>query len=195
MTPEQREVYERVLEDRGKTGAKGGFSVTNADGSLVGPWNAMVYSPLIGGLAERMGSFCRHQNACAPDLIEIGILVVGREWKSQFEWYVHEKLALKAGVSEEAIVGLRDGVSPEKIHGFTEKQQLVYKYCFEFHEMKRVSDQTHSDALTAVGGERALVDLVFTMGFYHQISMTLNAFNVPLPDGVEAIFKEPTFPE
>lgn len=42
---------------------------------------------------------------------------------------------------------------------------------------------------------RALVDLVFTMGFYHQISMTLNAFNVPLPDGVEAIFKEPTFPE
>ena len=147
----------------------GGFSVTNADGSLVGPWNAMVYSPLIGGLAERMGSFCRHQNACAPDawaslkwqwtqrrypgewvdsedsklekledgivsspqhalqyfyhhvisrvmgllwissfvqlredLIEIGILVVGREWKSQFEWYVHEKLALKAGVSEEA---------------------------------------------------------------------------------------------
>jgi len=35
-------------------------------------------------------------------LIEIGILVVGREWKSQFEWYVHEKLALKAGVSEEA---------------------------------------------------------------------------------------------
>jgi hypothetical protein len=58
---------DRVLEDRGKTGAKGGFSVTNSYGSLVGPWNAMVCSPLIGGLAERMGSFCRHQNACAPD--------------------------------------------------------------------------------------------------------------------------------
>lgn len=58
---------DRVLEDRGKTGAKGGFSVTNSDGSLVGPWNAMVCSPRIGGLAERMGSFCRHQNACAPD--------------------------------------------------------------------------------------------------------------------------------
>ena len=39
--------------------------MTNADGSLVGPWNAMVSSPLIGGLAERMGSFCRHHNACA----------------------------------------------------------------------------------------------------------------------------------
>ena len=38
---------------------------------------------------------------------------------------------------------------------------------------------------------RALVDLVFTMGFYHQISMTLNAFNVPLPQGVTPPFKEP----
>lgn len=38
---------------------------------------------------------------------------------------------------------------------------------------------------------RALVDLVFTMGFYHQISMTLNAFNVPLPEGVAPPFEEP----
>lgn len=56
-----------LLSLRLKVRNSGGFSVTNPDGSLVGPWNAMVYSPLIGGLAERMGSFCRHQNACAPD--------------------------------------------------------------------------------------------------------------------------------
>eukprot|EP00438_Fugacium_kawagutii_P029929 Skav232675 [mRNA] locus=scaffold698:311820:312474:+ [translate_table: standard] len=78
----------------------------------------------------------------------------------------------------------------------------VYKYAMELHRTKRVSDKTHSDALTAVGGElygctlrdpvgRALVDLVFTMGFYHQISMTLNAFNVPLPEGVAPPFEEP----
>eukprot|EP00435_Cladocopium_sp_Y103_P060631 s313_g22.t1 len=191
MSTEQRELYDRVLEDRGKTGAKGGFSVTNSDGSLVGPWNAMVCSPLIGGLAERMGSFCRHQNACAPDLYEIGILVVGVQWLSQFEWYAHEKLALKAGVSPKAIQAVKDQVAPEVANGMTEQQRAVYKYARELHETKRVSDQTHSAALTAVGGERALVDLVFTMGFYHQISMTLNAFNVPLPEGVTPPFKEP----
>lgn len=156
MTTEQRELYDRVLEDRGKTGAKGGFSVTNSDGSLVGPWNAMVCSPLIGGLAERMGSFCRHQNACAPDLYEIGILVVGVQWLSQFEWYAHEKLALKAGVSPEAIQAVKDQVAPEVADGMTEQQRAVYKYARELHETKRVSDQTHSAALKAVGGERAL---------------------------------------
>ena len=35
-------VKDRIIEDRGKTGAKGGFEVTNEDGSLVGPWNAMA---------------------------------------------------------------------------------------------------------------------------------------------------------
>ncbi|CAJ1435897.1 unnamed protein product [Effrenium voratum] len=182
---------DRVLEDRGKTGAKGGFAVSNADGSLVGPWNAMVISPAIGGLAERMGSFCRNRNSCAADLFEIGILVVGVEWLSQFEWYAHEKLALKAGVSPEAIQSIKDRTAPESALGMSWPQRAVYKYARELHDVKRVSDQTHADALSAVGGEQALIDLVFTMGFYHQISMTLNAFNVPLPEGEAPPFREP----
>eukprot|EP00439_Symbiodinium_sp_Y106_P042644 s2206_g5.t1 len=35
MTADQRELYDRIIDDRGKTGAKGGFAVTNEDGSLV----------------------------------------------------------------------------------------------------------------------------------------------------------------
>lgn len=80
----------------------------------------------------------------------------------------------------------------------------MYRYARELHDSKRVSEKTHQDALVAVGGEppgvvwaatmlrRGLVDLVFTMGFYHQISMTLNAFEVPLPKGVEPPFQEPS---
>mmetsp|Transcript_21189 Transcript_21189/g.46728 ORF Transcript_21189/g.46728 Transcript_21189/m.46728 type:complete len:272 (+) Transcript_21189:93-908(+) len=194
LTAEQETVYNRVLEDRGKTAAKGGFPVTNADGSLVGPWNAMVASPTIGSLIERMGSFCRHQNSCPADLFEIGILVVGAEWKSQFEWYAHERLALKAGLSPEAIEKIKQRVSPNEMSGMTSIQLAVYAYAKELHDVKRVSDATHARALQAVGGERALVDLVFTMGFYHQISMMLNAFNVPLPPGESAPFEEPDMP-
>ncbi|OLQ00871.1 hypothetical protein AK812_SmicGene16430 [Symbiodinium microadriaticum] len=191
MTAEQKELYDRIIEDRGKTGAKGGFAVTNEDGSLVGPWNAMVSSPLIGGLAERMGSFCRHHNKCPADLYEIGILVVGAQWLSQFEWFAHEKLALKAGLLPEAIASIKAGADPGSAAGMTTPQRAVYAYAVELHATKRVSDQTHAEALAAVGGEQALIDLVFTMGFYHQISMTLNAFRVPLPEGVTPPFKEP----
>eukprot|EP00931_Biecheleriopsis_adriatica_P101608 TRINITY_DN7670_c0_g1_i2.p1 TRINITY_DN7670_c0_g1~~TRINITY_DN7670_c0_g1_i2.p1 ORF type:complete len:242 (+),score=40.98 TRINITY_DN7670_c0_g1_i2:27-728(+) len=191
MTQEQKTLYDRILEDRGKTGAKGGFPITNNDGSLVGPWNAMVSSPLIGGLAERMGSFCRHRNACAMDLYEVGILVVGREWLSQFEWYAHEKLALKAGVTPEAIQGIKERLAPESVSGMTDAQRAVYAYARELHDTKRVSQETHATALGAVGSEQALVDLIFTMGFYHQISMVLNALDVPLPPGEAPPFEEP----
>lgn len=145
---------------------------------------------------ERMGSVCRNRNSCPPDLFEIGILVVGERWQSQFEWFAHEKLALKAGVSAEAIAAIkrRAAVASLSEDIMDWRQTAVYIYASELHERKRVSDVTHKKALEAVGGERALIDLVMTMGFYHQISMTLNAFAVPLPAGVVPPFEEPPTP-
>lgn len=163
--------------------------MNESDQSLVGPWNAMVLSPTIGSLVERMGNFCRHKNNCAADLFEIGILVVGAQWRSQFEWFAHEKLALNAGLSKEAIDGIKANVPATDICGVTEKQRAVYAYATELHREKRVSDETHRGALEAVGSEEALVDLVFTIGFYHQISITLNAFEVPLPPGESPPFE------
>ena len=88
----------------------GGFSVTNADGSLVGPWNAMVYSPLIGGLAERMGSFCRHQNACAPDA-----------WASlQWQWTLSRRYPGEWVDSEDSkLEKLEDGIVSSPTACFT----------------------------------------------------------------------------
>ena len=134
--------------------------------------------------------------------------MVGASWLSQFEWFAHEKLALKAGVTLEAIRSVKEGVAPAQAQGMSEAQRAVYRYCRELHKSKRVCEQTHREALAAVGGQwlaaieprfllwmrQGLVDLVFTMGFYHQISMTLNAFEVPLPKGVEPPFEEPSSP-
>lgn len=51
--------------------------------------------------------------------------MVGASWLSQFEWYAHEKLALKAGVSLEAIRSVKDGVAPEAVLGMTSAQLAV----------------------------------------------------------------------
>jgi 4-carboxymuconolactone decarboxylase len=42
----------------------------------------------------------------------------------------------------------------------------------------------------AVLGETAVVELVGILGYYTLISMTINAFEVPLPDGVADPFPE-----
>jgi 4-carboxymuconolactone decarboxylase len=41
-----------------------------------------------------------------------------------------------------------------------------------------------------VFGTVALVELVGILGYYTLISMTINAFHVPLPEGVEEPFAE-----
>jgi 4-carboxymuconolactone decarboxylase len=39
-------------------------------------------------------------------------------------------------------------------------------------------------------GQHGVVDLVGVMGYYGLVSMTLNTFQVPLPDGEPLPFKE-----
>mmetsp|Transcript_7286 Transcript_7286/g.18051 ORF Transcript_7286/g.18051 Transcript_7286/m.18051 type:complete len:228 (+) Transcript_7286:28-711(+) len=190
LDEQQRKVYQGILDDRAATGKKGGFPIQNDDGSLVGPWNAMVLSPEIGALAERMGSVCRHKNACPANVFEIGILVVGERWLSQFEWFAHERLALSAGVSPEGVAQIKTRTPPAEIQGLTPLELKGYTFATELHDTKRVSDATYR-ALHEEIGDCGIADLVFTMGFYHQISMVLNVFNVPLPPGVEHPFDEP----
>jgi len=58
----------------------------------------------------------------------------------------------------------------------------AYRYCFELTHSARVGDATFAAAVAALG-ERGVVDLTFTMGCYHAVSLSLNAFNVALPTG------------
>ncbi len=54
---------------------------------------------------------------------------------------------------------------------------------------RRVSATTYRTAVEALG-ERGVVDLVGILGYYVLISMTINAFEVPLPDGAADPFPE-----
>lgn len=181
---EQKALFRRILENRGKTGKAAGFDATNADGSLAGPWNAYCSaSPAIGDLLDRMGRACRHDTAAAADLYEVAILVVAARRTSKFEWYAHEKLAVKAGVDRAAIAAIRKLSDPASAPALTEEQRAVYAYAKELDETSRVADATHAAALRAVGSPTALVDLVATIGFYQQVALLLNAFEAPLPPG------------
>uniref|UniRef100_A0A7S1TYA7 Carboxymuconolactone decarboxylase-like domain-containing protein n=1 Tax=Phaeomonas parva TaxID=124430 RepID=A0A7S1TYA7_9STRA len=115
---------------------------------------------------------------------------VGAHWRSQFEWYTHERLALKAGLSPEAIAHIK------AVSDLTEVLQLLDPTAYaalaftrELQETARVSDATYA-ALVDLVGERGAVDVVFTAGYYDAVCRMLNAFEVALPPGAE-----PPFPE
>ena len=77
------------------------------------------------------------------------------------------------------IEAIRNGEKPSLPDA---KAQAVYAVSRELHRTRALSDATYAAAEAALG-RAALVDLVGILGYYTLVSMTLNAFRVPTPDG------------
>ena len=176
LSDEQRVLYERVA---GGPRRKMGISLTDADGALLGPFNAYLHAPALGARLEAAGVGLREATALAPRLREIAILVTAKHHRAQFEWYAHAKIARDEGVAPEAIAAIKAGRAP----AFPEATDAaVHAFAVELVETSRVSDPTYA-ALAERLSERERVELVFVLGYYALVSMALNAFEVALPEG------------
>jgi 4-carboxymuconolactone decarboxylase len=63
----------------------------------------------------------------------------------------------------------------------------VYGFAKELLDTQKVSDATYERAVAELG-LTAVVELVGVLGYYGLVSMTINAFEVSLPDGVPQPF-------
>jgi 4-carboxymuconolactone decarboxylase len=67
-------------------------------------------------------------------------------------------------------------------------EAALYDFCDELLNEHFVSDTTFDAAINALG-ERGVVDVIGTVGYYAMVSMLLNVDEHPLPDGVEPQFR------
>jgi 4-carboxymuconolactone decarboxylase len=146
-------------------------------GKVEGPLRVWLNSPAFAEKAQVFGAFCRFGTSLPPRLSELAILVTGAYWKAGFEFYAHAPIALKAGVDAEAIEAIRKGDDPSL---GKDDERAVYRFSRELIATRRVSQATY-DFAERVLGRRGLVDLVGILGYYGLISMTINAFEVPIP--------------
>lgn len=153
-------------------------------GVVQGPLRIWLQSPALADKAQSLGAFCRYDTRLPPRLSELAILVTGSFWKSGFEWAIHAPIALEKGLSKENIEAIRKGTTPN----FTqEDERITYEVSRQIHETHEVTDKTYARAIDILG-QQAVVELVGILGYYTLISMTINAFRVPLPDGVAPPF-------
>ena len=69
-------------------------------------------------------------------------------------------------------------------------ERAIFDFVQELYKTRRVSERTFKRVHAALG-DRAIVELVGILGYYTGVSMILNIFNVPLPEGTEPYFAEP----
>lgn len=171
MTGAQKTMTEHLL-----TGERGG---------MAGPFNALLRSPEMGDAVQKLGAQVRYHSSLSPRLNEFAIIITGRFWNAQYEWYAHKRLALQAGLKADIADALAAGRRPQ---GMQPDEEAVYNFVTELLRTKQVTDATFNTARDKLG-ERSVVDLIGVVGYYGLISMVLNVDRYPLPPGVQPELK------
>jgi 4-carboxymuconolactone decarboxylase len=107
------------------------------------------------------------------------VLVTAREWSCQHEWYMHEKLARKAGLDPRIFEAIARGEEPR---GMSPDEALVYGASRQAHRTGRLDDATFAAARARFGLDGTL-ELLALNGYYSMMAMVLNTAGMPLPDG------------
>ncbi len=154
---------------------------------LGGPFGVYMHAPAYGALTQQLGAFLRFKTSLEPRQSEFAILCTARMWRAQYEWHAHAPLAEKAGVKPETIADVKAGRAPKKA---AKDERAIFDLVQELYRKRRVGDRNFK-RVQGFLGDRATIELVGILGYYVGISMILNVFNVPLPDGATPYFPEP----
>jgi 4-carboxymuconolactone decarboxylase len=167
-----REVWDGVTGSRGR-------ELVNAEGGLIGPFNAFVHAPGVGRHLSALGGRLRFRTSIQPRLSELAIITVGAAWQAEFEWWAHARMALEHGVNDAVVDAIGRGDEPSFE---AEDERAIYQVARELTSTGRLGQETF-DAAQRLLGDEGMVELVSLCGYYTLISYLLNAFAVPLPPG------------
>jgi 4-carboxymuconolactone decarboxylase len=159
LSPEHQPIYEAIAQSRGVVG---------------GPFLALLHSPELAGRTALLGSFVRFESSLDPKVIELAALVSARELQCKHEWAAHVNHAQRAGISLDTIRAVHQSKDAE--HFSFEDAQIV-SFVREMLREHRVSETTFQ-ALYGRLGERGLVELTATIGYYAMLACSLNTFDI-----------------
>ncbi len=142
LTPEQKKASDDFAAER-KT-------------PVFGPFVPLLRSPEVMLRARAMGDYLRYKSVLPPQLNEFAILITARRWTQEYEWAVHQPIAVKAGLKTEIMQTLAEGRRPQ---GMSADEEMIYEFCTELHQNQSVSDATYARVQTKFG-EQGIIDLI-----------------------------------
>ncbi|MEV8274175.1 carboxymuconolactone decarboxylase family protein [Microbacterium sp. NPDC077184] len=176
MTPAELDGPQRALYDAIAGGARATgpqhFALTRDDGSLRGPFNALLLSPGLGEAVQQVGAAIRYSGSLDARSREMAILLVAARWDSAFEREAHEAVGRAAGLSDDEIAALRR----EDTRAFDGAERVVAETARELAHGD-LSDDTWTRAVTMLGREQVF-ELTVLVGYYAMLALQLRAFRV-----------------
>ena len=159
LAPEHQSIYDTIAETRG---------------SVKGPFVLLLHAPELASRTAHLGKYLRFEGILDKKVIELATLAAARELECKHEWAAHIVYARDAGVPLETIRAIHQRKGME--HFSSDDAQIV-SYVQEVLRSRRASEATFQ-ALYARLGERGLVELTVTIGYYAMLGCVLNGFDL-----------------
>ena len=165
-TPEQAEVIAEVISGK--------------RGQVPSPMIGWLPNPELARRAQHLGELLRYDTSLEPVLSELAILVCARHWTSHHEWTAHKRIALEAGLDPRTIADIAARKEQPYLRGA--REEAVHAVASTLLCQTRINDALYAHGVAALG-ERGMVDLVGIHGYYSLVALTLNTFELGLPEG------------
>lgn len=159
LSTEQRAVWDEIVQTRGRLG---------------GPYPVLLHSPELARRTARLGAFVRWETSLPKTAGALACLITARHFDCQYEWSGNEPKARQAGVRSEAIAAIRDRRAPDGLDG---EERAVFALVDELLTDNRINPATFQEGLRRYGVV-GMVDLIGCVGYFANIAMTLNAFDM-----------------
>ncbi|MCI0466998.1 MAG: carboxymuconolactone decarboxylase family protein [Beijerinckiaceae bacterium] len=176
LSSEQRPLYEDMRKGIGKNFQ--GFVAMRDDGALIGPWNPWLHEARIGKPIWELTKALSQQSNLPDPARQVAILVTGAHFRAAYEIYAHVPLAEKDKIADVKLATIVAGQRPPDL---TRDEAIAYDVAAALTSGGVLPDLTYRAAADAFGAHGA-AELCYLVGLYCLVSVTLNGFDVPVPE-------------
>jgi 4-carboxymuconolactone decarboxylase len=155
-----------------------GFVNIRDDGALLGPWNPWLSEPKFGKPVWELTKVMASNPSLPAAIREIAILVTGAHFKAAYELYAHVIAAERRGLSDAKLATIVAGQRPVDL---TKQEAVAYDFASALVSGGVLPELTYRAAVEQFG-QHAVAELSYLIGLYCMVSVTLNTFDVPVPE-------------
>lgn len=177
LKSDQKKLYSHLQDTMVPWAKKSGFQATTFDDRLIGPFNAMLRSPLISKAIMGVTSAEGEHTSLSEKVRQVIILTVGAVWRASYELYAHTAVGKKAGLDQPTIQALVAGQKPASL---AQAESVAYDFTRRLSVEHQIDAELYEQAIVTFG-ETGVVDMIYLAGQYMTISGLLNTFAVPAP--------------
>jgi 4-carboxymuconolactone decarboxylase len=167
VSPEARTIVDGIVESRG---------------ALQGPFTMYLHAPEIAERVAHLGAYVRFEGALDMRVRVLAAMTVARELDAVYVWGAQTGSARRQGVPGSTIAAIRE----RHVRGVPAEDAQIIEFTRALLREHRVDDRTFA-AVRERFGDRGVIELTGTIGYYAMLAMTVNACELEAAPGAEVL--------